>query len=114
MIVASQEQENLLRNVGSHVGVSLENNMDTVSIVDTKTGKTWIKKTGGSLQEAFNLACDDISKTKAPKTNAETAELLTLENENEKLREQITRLQAASKLVSPKSGTPQMKIETSQ
>lgn len=113
MIVASQEQENLLRNVGSHVGVSLENSMDTVSIVDTKTGKTWIKKTGGSLQEAFNLACADISKTNAPKTNAETAELSTLENENKKLRDQITQLQSTSKSVSPKSGTPSLKIEAS-
>jgi hypothetical protein len=114
MIVASIEQEKLLSNVGSEVSVSLENGLDTVSIVDKKTGKIWIKKSAGSMQDAFNLACSDITKQNQPKTNAETAELSTLENENKKLREQIAQLSTASKLVSPKSGTPSLKIETSQ
>ena len=113
MIVASIEQERLINSVGSLVAVSLENGIDTVGIVDSKTGKTWIRMSGSNLQEAFNKACEAIKNTNQPKTAAEDAEIASLETENKKLRDQITQLQSTSKSVSPKSGTPSLKIEAS-
>ena len=113
MIIASKEQETLISSVGSLVAVSLENGVETVGIVDSKTGKTWIRTNGTSLQEAFDKACEAIKKTKQPKTQAEDAEIINLENDNKKLRDQITQLQSTSKSVSPKSGTPSLKIEAS-
>jgi len=115
MIVPTEKQARILNEMGSGISQSFENGNITISIVDMKTQKVWHKATGISEQEAFNTAVETISQSQKPKSNSEIAEsAITLESENKELREKIAQLQTASKLVSPKSGTPSLKIETSQ
>lgn len=115
MIVPTEKQARILNEMGSGISQSFENGNITISIVDMKTQKVWHKATGISEQEAFNTAVETISQSQKPKSNSEIAEsAITLESENAKLREQITRLQATSKTISPKSGKSSLEIETSQ
>lgn len=94
---ATPQQEATLKALNSGCATSMENGVETISVVDLTSGRVWHKATGGSLQMAFDNAMASLNKSAKPRSPAEIAVVtVVLEAENIKLREQLAALQSVT------------------
>ena len=107
LYTTTPQQIAILNSLNSGCATSMENGIDTISVVDIATKKVWHKGTGATMQQAFDNAISTLNVSSKPKSQAEIAlSAASLEDENNKLREQLAALQnALSKQPSKKTAT---------